>query len=68
MLVEREAVAPVIDLLKEHSFYREKHKKIFAAIVHMYMQDQAIDLVTLSEELKRRKILSFSNFSLEDKS
>ncbi|MFH1379235.1 MAG: replicative DNA helicase [bacterium] len=58
MLIEREAILQTIDIVNERSFYKDAHRKIFAAILDLYVNDKAVDLVTLSEELKRKRILS----------
>lgn len=58
MLIEKEAIAHGMDILKEKSFYKEAHRKIFAAISNLYVQDKAVDMVTITEELKRQRIFS----------
>lgn len=58
MLIEKEAIAHGMDMLKEKSFYKEAHRKIFTAISNLYVQDKAVDMVTITEELKRQRIFS----------
>jgi replicative DNA helicase len=53
MLLEREAIARAIEVLEESSFYRDAHRKIFRAILQLFERNEAADLITLSEELKR---------------
>ncbi|HBL17337.1 MAG: replicative DNA helicase [Elusimicrobia bacterium GWA2_69_24] len=55
MLIEAEAVEKAVDLLEEKDFYRDAHRKIFAAILGLCENGQAIDCVTVGEELKRLK-------------
>ena len=57
MLLEEEAVVQAAELLTESVFYKEAHRKIFAAVFHLYREDVAVDLVTLTNELKRRNEL-----------
>ncbi|OIO10808.1 MAG: replicative DNA helicase [Elusimicrobia bacterium CG1_02_63_36] len=57
MLIEPEAVERALEILNEKSFYKDSHRKIFAAAVNMQDRGQPVDLVTMSEELKRRKSL-----------
>lgn len=57
MMLEKEAVAKTIELLDKSCFYSEKHGKIFEVIVSLYDRNEPADLVTVSEELKRRKEL-----------
>ena len=57
MLLDKEAIARAIELLEENAFYSEANKKIFQAIVKLYDENQAVDIVTLIEELKKRNLL-----------
>jgi len=57
MLLEEEALASAAELLEEQAFYKEAHRKIFSAIIALYTNNVAVDLVTLSDELKKRNTL-----------
>ncbi|MGB2601363.1 MAG: replicative DNA helicase [Candidatus Omnitrophota bacterium] len=57
MLLDREAISRAIELLEQSSFYSESNKKIFEAIVKLYDSNEAVDIVTLIEELKKKDIL-----------
>ena len=52
MMIDKSAIAKVLEKLKEDDFYRDGHKIIYKAIQHMFSQDMAVDLVTLLEYLK----------------
>jgi replicative DNA helicase len=54
MLIEREAIPQVIEVLPPDAFYSGKHQKIYAAIRSLFERGNPVDLVTLNEELKRR--------------
>lgn len=54
MLMEEEAIAQVVELLEEKSFYHKVHRKIFSAILDLYDKDRAVDLVTLTEQLRKQ--------------
>ncbi|MEB2341205.1 MAG: replicative DNA helicase [Flavobacteriia bacterium] len=54
MMLERNAVNEAIDILQPESFYVDAHRRIFAAIQHLFRTDQAIDILTVSQELKKR--------------
>jgi replicative DNA helicase len=58
MLIEKQAIERAADILKEHQFYTTAHKTIFNAIKHLYDKNSAVDLLTVTEELKKRKKLS----------
>ena len=53
MLFEESAFVRAIEVLQPYHFYDENHRKIFKAMVALFEKTQPIDLVTVSEELKR---------------
>ncbi len=57
MLLSEEAVSYALEILKEDFFYENRHSKIFSAIISLYSENKAVDLITLKEELKKRKVL-----------
>ncbi len=54
MLIEREAIPKVIEILPEDSFYSGKHTRIYVAMLSLFERGNPVDLITLSDELKRR--------------
>ncbi|MBI4052097.1 MAG: replicative DNA helicase [Elusimicrobia bacterium] len=57
MLIEREAIDRALEILDSKHFYHDAHRKIFEAMLHLYQQNRAVDVVTLTEELKTSKLL-----------
>lgn len=57
MLLEEKAVGAAIESIDDAVFYREAHRKIFLAMAALYEQNEPVDVITLSEELKRRNEL-----------
>ena len=57
MLLEEEAIVHAAELLDEGVFYKEAHRKIFAALVALYKASVPVDLVTVTEALKTRDLL-----------
>ncbi len=57
MIIDKSAIAKVLESLEEEDFYRDGHKVIFRAILDMFRKDMAIDLVTLLESLKSTDML-----------
>jgi len=57
MLIDKEALMATIDFLKPEEFYSEKHQIIYRNVLDLFNKNQAVDLVTLSEELKKQKML-----------
>jgi replicative DNA helicase len=57
MLIEKEAAEKALDLLHESDFYLDAHKRIFRSIHALFGAGQAIDAVTVSEELRKKSEL-----------
>jgi replicative DNA helicase len=57
MLLSREAVSIGLEKLGPEHFYKPAHGNIFQAIAQLSARGQAIDPVTLSEELRRADLL-----------
>lgn len=53
MMLDREAIGQAIELLNGSCFYRDANKKIYSAITKLYDENKAVDLITLTEELKK---------------
>lgn len=54
MMLEQNALTNVIDILKQEVFYKEAHQKIFAAIHGLFANSQPVDILTVTQELKKR--------------
>jgi len=54
MLIEREAIPRAIEILMPDGFYLAKHQKIYTAMLSLFERGNPVDLITLTEELKRR--------------
>ena len=52
VMLEKEAVITILDILKPESFYREAHQKIFKAISDLSSREFPVDLYTVTEELQ----------------
>jgi replicative DNA helicase len=52
LMLEQDAVSAVIDILKPEVFYKEAHQKIFAAILRLFAKSEAVDILTVTNELK----------------
>ncbi|MBN1780702.1 replicative DNA helicase [bacterium] len=57
LMLDGESIGKVVDILNADCFYRSSHRKIFDAALHLYERNQPVDMITLSEELKKRKFL-----------
>ena len=57
MLLDRERVGDVIELVNADSFSLTEHRILYDAILSLYEKNSEIDLVLLRDELKKRKSL-----------
>ncbi len=54
MLLEQDAISRVLEILDESRFYKDAHRRIFRAVVGLYERNEGVDLITLTEELRKR--------------
>ena len=54
MLLNKEAIGRAAEVLEPECFYRDSHRKIFEAAILLYERDKAADIITLTDELKKR--------------
>ncbi|MCB0506858.1 MAG: replicative DNA helicase [Chitinophagales bacterium] len=53
ILIEKDAISYVSDILKPESFYVEAHSTIYSAIQYLFGNSQPIDLLSVSEALRK---------------
>ncbi|MCK9618488.1 MAG: replicative DNA helicase [Lentimicrobiaceae bacterium] len=51
IMLEKDALTTVIDILKPEIFYKEAHQEIFSAIQQLFSSAQPIDILTVTNEL-----------------
>ncbi|HAW20100.1 MAG TPA: replicative DNA helicase [Flavobacteriales bacterium] len=54
LMLDKEALTDVIDILKKESFYKDDHKMIYEAILDLFQRSEPIDILTVTQELKKR--------------
>ncbi len=52
MMLEKDAVSAVIDILSPAVFYKDSHKKIMGAISSLFAKSEPVDILTVTNELK----------------
>jgi len=57
MMLEKEAIPQAIEVLRSEAFYELKHQRIYAAIEHLFDHGNPVDLISVTEELRRREEL-----------
>jgi len=57
MLISREAVMAVLEILSEEDFYRKANQEIFRALKELFAKGEPIDTITSADYLKKKGIL-----------
>ena len=57
IMIEKDAILSVIDVLKQESFYIDAHQLIFKTMLDLSMEHKPIDLLTVTEELRKKRLL-----------
>ena len=57
VLIENDALNTVVEFLEDGDFYREAHQKIFKSMIALSEKNEPLDLITLTNELKKKKEL-----------
>jgi len=57
IMLEKDAIIAVMDIIQPESFYKEGHQKIFKAVLDLSQELQPIDILTVTEELRKRNEL-----------
>ena len=52
LMLEKDALTNVIDILRAEAFYKEEHQRIFHAVQSLFEKSQPIDILTVTNELK----------------
>lgn len=53
LMIEKDALNAVIDILHPESFYKESHQKIFKAIQNLFHATEPVDILTVTQSLKK---------------
>lgn len=53
LMLDREALPMVMDILRPESFYVEGHQHIYRAVIRLFERSNPVDLLTVTEELKK---------------
>jgi len=59
LMLEKDALTTVVDILKAESFYKESNKEIYSAILELFNDSDPVDLLTVTNKLKKRGSLEF---------
>jgi replicative DNA helicase len=54
ILIENDAVNKALEILAPEDFYRDAHRRIFEALIVLSERDEPADLITLTNELRKK--------------
>jgi replicative DNA helicase len=57
LLLRKDSLAEIEDIINGDSFYAEKHKKIFDTMLELFLKNEPIDMLSLSTKLNEKKLL-----------
>src|SRR5690554_4569407 len=53
LMLEKDALTAVVDILTAESFYKDSHKEIYQAILDLFNSSEPIDLLTVTNQLRK---------------
>ncbi|CAH0994973.1 Replicative DNA helicase [Emticicia aquatica] len=59
LMIEKDALTAVVDILQPSSFYRESHQRIYNAILQLFGKSEPIDMLTVTTQLRSNGELEF---------
>lgn len=57
IIIDPDALVEIVPTLRAQDFYRDAHRSIYEAIIHLYEKQIPADFVTICDELERRNLL-----------
>ncbi len=59
LMLEKDALSSVIDILSTGVFYREAHQELYKAIIQIFNDSAPVDIITVVEKLRKNGKLNF---------
>lgn len=57
LLIDKDALHRIVDIVQPESFYRDSHRLIYEAMLELYRQTTPVDIITVVDVLKRLNTL-----------
>lgn len=58
LLIDKDAIIKIADIILPQDFYKDSHKIIFETIKELYGNQEPIDIITLANRLEEKKMLT----------
>ncbi len=59
MLIDDNIIPEMLELIDASFFYKEEHRIVFTSMISLFDKRRAIDILTVSEDLRKKKQLEF---------
>ena len=56
MIMDRDAIADVIDMIDQEDFYQKQNGILFETMKELYREGKPVDLITLQDKLKGKDV------------
>ena len=56
ILISEESLPDITEIIKPNDFYDERHQHIYSAMWNLYERHRPVDLLTVRDELKKKKL------------
>lgn len=57
IMLDKDALPIVLDILRSESFYKPVHQKIYSSMLRLFESSKPIDILTVTEDLRKEKEL-----------
>ncbi len=57
LMLDKEAIFKIVDIINADDFYHNNHKHIFEAMLELFNNQEPIDIITLSNRLEEKKLI-----------
>jgi replicative DNA helicase len=57
MLISKDVIVSVMDIVKSDDFYRKSNQEIFSMIIELYVKGEPADPITIADNLKKKGLL-----------
>ena len=55
LMIDKDAMIKVADLVRPEDFYKDSHGEIFSAMIDLFSKHEPIDILSLSTKLESKK-------------
>ena len=59
LMLEKDALTDVVDILRPENFYKDANKEIYQSIIDLFNNSEPVDLLTVTAQLKKNGKLDF---------